>query len=120
MAIIRKVFGPFAREINAIGDEVRWYFNGIRGDRTMGHWSLTYYVKTREFKAANIPIGDLFGKRNRLAIAGLPNNGTGEDVHPDAWLDDTPVMEGRITDILRQHLPPADIATVTALSITRR
>lgn len=133
MPIIRRVFGPFNREYTGgsvspydgtvwiAHDEVRWYFNGIRDDKTTAHWVLVYDSKTRKFTASNIKINDNLIGRSRLALRklGIPSEVKREDVHPDAWLDERPVLQGRITDILKSKLSPEDIALATALAITR-
>jgi hypothetical protein len=124
MAIIRRVFGPFHPEehLDRQDPELRWSFNGIRGDKTMAHWVLVFLPKKRKWTASNISIKDTLVGRSRI---GLDKQGISPDVkeeaaHPDAWLDDRPVMEGTVTDILKKHLRPDDIARATALSITRR
>lgn len=122
MAIIRKVFGPFARDIsdNAWAAEIRWYFHGIRGDYTVAHWALVFDPKTRTFRATNIQIGQMVGRRNRAVAKALPKDGIGEEAHPHAWLDDSPVKEGTVSEILKQYLSREDIALASALAITRR
>ena len=124
MAIIRRVFGPFHPEehLDRQDPELRWYFNGIRGDKTMAHWVLVFLPKTRKWTASNIAINDGLVGRSRWTLVklGIPTEVSAENAHPDAWLDDRPVMEGTITSILKQHLRPVDIARATALSITRR
>ena len=131
MPIIRRVFGPFHPEI--VQEEkldglrmiryqaMRWYFNGIRGDKTTAHWSLTFDPNARIFSATNIRISDRMIGRSRTALisAGIKPEVTSEDAHPDAWLDDSPVMEGRISDILKSKLTSEDIAKATALAILK-
>ncbi|MCO5730108.1 hypothetical protein [Rhizobium sp. SSA_523] len=120
MPIIRRVFGPFHLvEKNGAEPEIRWHFNGIRGDKTTAHWVLIFNARERRFKASNIKISDSLMGRSRKALASLaiPAEVTSEDAHPDAWLDERPVMEGTVTDILKAKLSPADIAKATALAI---
>nr|CAD6606110.1 hypothetical protein RNT25_01787 [arsenite-oxidising bacterium NT-25] len=123
MPIIRKVFGPFHPEQTAPRSpsttDLRWYFNGIRGDKTTAHWVLVFDPRKRKWSASNIPIGELDGKRNRSGLAqlGIPREVKNEDVHPDAWLDDSPVMEGTISSILKSKLSPEDIAKAMALAL---
>ena len=125
MPIIRKVFGPFAPELVHPGQtfqELRWHFFGIRGDKTTAHWVLVFKPGTRTYSASNIPINDGLIGRSRKALYAEKINPIVKDetAHPDAWLDDSPVMEGRIADILKSKLSAADIAKATALAITRR
>jgi len=40
-------------------------------------------------------------------------------VHPDAFLNDDPIEEGRITDTLKKRLSPEDFAKCTAAVIAR-
>lgn len=126
MPIIRRVFGPFHPEQTNPGmpgsTDLRWHFNGIRGDKTMAHWVLIFDPRKRKWHTSNIPIKDNLVGRSRIALGrlGISSEVKNEDAHPDAWLDDSPVMEGTVTEILKSKLSPEDIAKATALAITRR
>lgn len=129
MPIIRRVFGPFHPEVHEtydqnvkriVIDEARWYFHGIRGDKKMAHWVLVYDTGKRTFLARNIPLDAMVGSRNRTIARHLPKGGVDETVNPDLWLDDSPVMEGSVTEMLKSKLPAAEIAKATALALARR
>lgn len=135
MPIIRRVFGPFSPEITRgkkwnestrVADDVnvdmRWYFIGIRADKTTGHWTLVYNIETRKFQALNNKISDSLIGRSRLGLVaqGIAPDVTTEDAHPDAWLDDEPVMQGTITQILKSKLSAEHIARAMALTIMRK
>lgn len=123
MPIIRRVFGPFAPErVGGALPELRWYFFGIRGDRTTAHWVLVFECNARRFCARSIPIKDnLIGRSRRaLSTAGISPEVQDETHHPDAWLDGSTVMEGTITEILKSKLPPAEIAKATAMAVLKR
>lgn len=124
MAIVRKIFGPFKNEIEKkVGKPVmRWYFFGIRGDHTTAHWVLTFNPETRKFTANGLVVGQgLGGRTMRKVEQALPNYGT-DPVHTGMFLkgDETPVMEGRVVDLLQARLKLEDIAKASALAITRR
>lgn len=122
MPIVRKVFGPFAPErVGGALPELRWYFFGIRGDRSTAHWVLVFNPRTRKYSASSIPINDCLIGRSRKALwrENIDPTVKDETTHPDAWLDDTPVMEGKISQILKAKLPPAEIAKATAMAIQR-
>jgi hypothetical protein len=125
MAIIRRVFGPFGFHEEHPGTqahELRWGFIGIRGDRTTAHWNLIFKVDGRKFVVgASQPCS---GWRNTATMTevnkALPQDYPVETAHPDAFLDGRPVETGRIVDILKKRLTPADIARCTAAAIARR
>lgn len=125
MAIIRKVFGPFHPENIHPGtqaEELRWHFIGIKDDKTTAHWTLVFDPRKRTYRVNNnTSSGGLIGRSRKALIAQKIDPGVkGETAHPDAWLDDSPVMEGTITSILKSKLSPEDIARATALVIARR
>lgn len=125
MAIVRRVFGPFHREIKDQGrvtEELHWHFFGIRGDRTTAHWTLVFDPRKRSYRATNNPINSsLIGRSLKALIAqGIDPVVKNESAHPDAFLDESPVMEGTITSILKSKLSPQDIAKATAMVIVKR
>lgn len=124
MAIIRKIFGPFKNEIEKKSGKpiMRWYFFGIRGDHTTAHWVLTFNPETRKFTANGLVVGQgLGGHTMRKVEQALPNYGT-NPIHTGMFLkgDETPVMEGRVVDLLQARLKPEEIAKATALLIVTR
>lgn len=125
MPIIRRVFGPFHPEHIHPGtqaEELRWHFIGIKDDKTTAHWTLTFDPRKRKYRVVNnISSGGLIGRsRKALIVEKIDPVIKGETAHPDAWLDDSPVMEGTIATILKSKLSPEDIARATALVIARR
>lgn len=124
MPIIRKVFGPFSGEtfLDAGKHKARWYFIGIRDDYATAHWVLIFDPSTRQFRASSIPVGEgLGGRVMRKVEASLPKAGRDESANPKMWLNgDEPVMEGKVSDILKSKLKPEDIAKATALAIIKR
>ncbi|MDR6954157.1 hypothetical protein J2X65_003525 [Ancylobacter sp. 3268] len=124
MAIIRKVLGPFSPEAVHPGTkdaELRWYFVGIRGDQTTAHWALIFKAEDRKFTVSTSQLGSAW-RGNSMARASreLGDAYPSVVVHPDAFLDGSPVEEGRVVDILRKRLNPEDFAKATALAIARR
>lgn len=121
MVIIRRVFGPFGFEEEHPGTqahELRWGFIGIRGDRTTAHWTLIFKVKERKFSVGTSQIGrDMAGRVARQVEKELPKGYLADPVHPDAYLDDRPLETGRVVDLLKKRLSPADFARCTAASI---
>lgn len=125
MAIIRKVFGPFHPEVAHAGssiEEMHWHFFGIRGDRSMAHWTLVFDPRKRMYRVNNNSITNNLIGRSRKALHDEKVSSVLSDtlVHPNAWLDDSPVMSGTITSILKSKLSPEDIAQATALAIMRK
>ena len=124
MPIIRKVFGPFHAEVGNPGttiEDLRWHFIGIRDDKTTVHWTLAFDPKNRKYRVNNNTTGDNLPKRSRNALLAEGINPiVDETARPDAWLGDEPVMSGKISDILKSKLSPADIARATALTIMRK
>lgn len=121
MAIIRRVWGPFAPEAQVIGQttyQLHWSFFGIRDDMTMAHWTLVFETEKRKFRVNNNPLDVLraIPYQRRLSLPGL----TTPIAHPNAFLDDRPVEQGRIVDILKSRLRPEDFARCTALAIARK
>lgn len=119
MAILRKVYGPFSREMNMRGDEITWYFHGIRDDYSMGHWQLIYYAEKRKFRAINLPLSSHGEGRVMRSVSN--QIGKLQVTNPDQFaIAGSPVLEGRITDILRNQLSEAEIASAVAVTILKR
>lgn len=123
MAIIRRLFGPFAPETahpNTAAAEVRWSFFGITGDHTTEHWTLVFKAEDRKFYVVNSRIGkgdSLSGPVIRAVTKTLPREYPTAPALPGAYLDDRPVLQGRITDMLKSRLTPEDFAKCTRLAM---
>lgn len=103
MPRFKAVFGPYNDSTEGWG--MKWMFNCVLMDGSMRGYTLRFAFEPRKFsvKPHVQPNAQAYAERMAEKIAALPQVQRGE------------IVEGhRVTDILRDHLPPEHIARATA------
>lgn len=103
---LRALWGPFSPIEWTAGSDygVDWHFFGIREDNSTGRWGLRYCAPKRKFSVISFPMEE------KPALEELR----------DCFVPRQPMLyAATTTDILRNALPPAELARATALSLAR-
>lgn len=100
-----RIIGPFRTSRPDTDDYFRWGFICHRTDEKIVHYLLVFNQRTRRFSA--VP---------------SPNQPLPETAHPEMFLQGRrpAPIHGKITEILRSMLEPADIASMTRAAMTVR
>lgn len=101
MARIKRVWGPSKRSL--LKDSVVWTFSAEHEDGRTAMYRLTFYLDSRIFRTTHLG-EDKQAKAYQQAMYTLMEPAHG-------------VFEGKVTEILKARLPPAQLAGATALAI---
>lgn len=109
MPSFKAVFGPYNNSTESWG--MKWMFNCVLMDGSMRGYTLRFAFDTRKFsvKPHVQPNAQAYAERMAEKIAALPQVQRGEVVE-----------DARVTDILRDRLPPEHIARAAANAIRFR
>lgn len=120
---VSAILGPFVTKTNEPepdrGDMLlQWGFIGTLADGEVVHWMLTYSAAKRTFSASRSPSTVTWRATRKFALGAYLWQGPPEPPFEKAFksIGTGVPMHGRIRDMLRSLLSPADIARATALS----